>query len=69
MLGALSLSFRPGLVRTGRLSLTRLRAIGRSRQHLAQLDDRLLNDIGLTREDAAREAARRSWDAPRHWLK
>jgi uncharacterized protein YjiS (DUF1127 family) len=42
-------------------------ALHRQRQHLAELDDAILNDIGLTREDALREAARPVWDAPAHW--
>ncbi len=33
----------------------------RQRQHLLQLDDRLLRDIGLTREDVEREAAKPFW--------
>jgi uncharacterized protein YjiS (DUF1127 family) len=36
-------------------------SIYRSRQALAQLDDRLLRDIGVTRYDAAREAAKPFW--------
>jgi uncharacterized protein YjiS (DUF1127 family) len=33
-----------------------------SRQALADLDDRMLRDIGLTRLDAQREADRQPWD-------
>jgi uncharacterized protein YjiS (DUF1127 family) len=44
-------------------------ALHRQRQHLAALDDALLNDIGLTREDARREASRSVWDAPRHFFR
>lgn len=33
----------------------------RQRRHLLQLDDRLLKDIGLTRADVAREAAKPFW--------
>lgn len=36
-----------------------------SRQSLAQLDDKMLDDIGLTREEALREARR--WDVPANW--
>lgn len=41
----------------------------RQRQQLARMDDALLNDIGLTREQAQQEAARGFglWDAPAHW--
>lgn len=33
-----------------------------TRRELATLDDRLLRDIGLGRQEAAREAARAPWD-------
>jgi uncharacterized protein YjiS (DUF1127 family) len=52
--------------------LARLRnalALHRQRQHLAALDDALLKDIGLTREDALHEAGRSLWDAPRHFFR
>lgn len=39
----------------------------RSRQELARLDDDLLRDAGLTRDQAAREIARPFWDVPRNW--
>jgi uncharacterized protein YjiS (DUF1127 family) len=42
-------------------------ALARQRRHLAELDDAMLRDIGLTREQALREARRPRWDAPRHW--
>ena len=32
-----------------------------NRRHLAELDDRLLRDIGLSRYDAMREAAKPFW--------
>lgn len=38
------------------------------RRRLASLDDRALEDIGVSREAARREAARPFWDAPAHWL-
>jgi uncharacterized protein YjiS (DUF1127 family) len=38
-----------------------LRSIGTRRQ-LAQMDDRMLQDIGLTRAEALQEAARAPWD-------
>lgn len=44
-------------------------ALRRSRVRLAELDDRLLRDIGLTRSQAAAEGGRSSWDAPDHWLR
>jgi len=39
----------------------------RQRRALEALDDHLLRDLGLTREEALREAARPVWDAPVHW--
>ncbi|MFN3282329.1 MAG: DUF1127 domain-containing protein [Tabrizicola sp.] len=41
--------------------------LARSRRALAYLDDHLLADIGLSREEAAAEARRPLWDAPSHW--
>lgn len=38
-----------------------LRAISTRRQ-LAQMDDRMLKDVGLTRAEALEEAARAPWD-------
>ena len=34
----------------------------RQRQHLAQLDDRMLKDIGLTRLDVVRETSKAFWE-------
>ena len=34
----------------------------RERRHLAELDDRQLRDIGLSRHQALREARRHFWD-------
>jgi uncharacterized protein YjiS (DUF1127 family) len=42
-------------------------ALARSRRSLSLLDDHLLRDIGLTREEALAEAERPAWDAPSHW--
>ena len=39
----------------------------RQRARLAALDDHMLRDIGLTRDEAAAEAARPVWDVPSHW--
>ena len=33
-----------------------------TRRHLAEMDDRMLRDIGITRLDARMEAARSPWD-------
>lgn len=71
-------AYRPATAQTGRKAkaargprlwrwLQSLRATRRQRLHLDRLDDRLLADIGLTRAEAAAEAARAPWDAPAHW--
>jgi uncharacterized protein YjiS (DUF1127 family) len=39
----------------------------RERRGLARLDDHLLRDIGVTRQEADREATRPVWDVPDHW--
>lgn len=44
-------------------------ALLRSRRRLAELDGHRLRDLGLTAEEARREAARPVWDAPDHWLR
>lgn len=41
----------------------------KERLALAALEDHLLADIGLTREDALAEASLPLWDAPGHWVK
>jgi uncharacterized protein YjiS (DUF1127 family) len=50
-----------------RLSLFTRLQIWKQRRDLAKLDDRALEDIGLSRAEAEREAKRPLWDAPRHW--
>lgn len=48
----------------------RLIAAQRQRRELSALtllEDRLLDDIGLTRADAMVETQRPFWDAPGHW--
>jgi uncharacterized protein YjiS (DUF1127 family) len=42
-------------------------AARRNRRRLAELPDHLLEDLGLTREEAAAEARRSLWDVPPHW--
>ena len=41
--------------------------LARQRRRLASLDDHILRDIGLTREEAQAEAAQPVWDVPAHW--
>lgn len=67
----LSLSRRVPLARPARRGLLArlfgLAALRRQRGRLAALDDHLLADIGVTRDQALQEAARPAWDAPAHW--
>jgi uncharacterized protein YjiS (DUF1127 family) len=42
-------------------------ALRRERARLAQLDDHILADIGISRDQALAEASRPVWDAPQHW--
>lgn len=46
-----------------------LLGIRASRKALGDLDTHLLNDIGLTRAEADKEAGRPIWDAPSRWLR
>ncbi len=50
-------------------SLWDVLSLQRQRRSLAQLDDRALEDIGITREQAKTEASRHIWDAPDYWQK
>jgi uncharacterized protein YjiS (DUF1127 family) len=77
-LAAPSLTLAPRPSRPGLLArLVAATALRRSRRSLADLDDHLLRDVGLSREAARREAARPAWDAldevpwdaPAHWLR
>ena len=47
--------------------LTQILTLSRSRRALKHLDDHLLHDIGLNREQAEAEMRRPVWDAPSHW--
>jgi len=59
---------RHATTRARRVSLDEIVALWRERRALARLDARALEDIGLTREAALREARRPIWDVPRHWI-
>jgi uncharacterized protein YjiS (DUF1127 family) len=41
----------------------------RQLRRLAALDDHLLADVGITRDQAEAEAALPLWDVPRHWYR
>ena len=60
---------RPSSATRPRLSLREMRALYRQRRHLAQLDDHILRDIGLTREEATSEALKPFWNMPQSWLR
>ncbi|MEN0002479.1 MAG: DUF1127 domain-containing protein [Pseudomonadota bacterium] len=44
-------------------------SIWRERQCLNTLDDHLLRDVGLTRNDVESETNRPIWDAPNRWMR
>ena len=52
-----------------RLSLLNLLALGRSRKALTSLSENQLQDIGISRTQARKEAARPIWDAPTSWTR
>ncbi|HDR29046.1 DUF1127 domain-containing protein [Rhodovulum sp.] len=43
--------------------------VARQRHRLAELDDSMPRDTGLTRDEALAEARRPVWDVPRTWLR
>lgn len=53
-----------GLPRLRLPSMARWWRIRRERRQLLELDDHMLRDVGLTRAQARREAARPFWDVP-----
>lgn len=65
--------FRSSLPARRRLSvlgyLVNLMALYRQRKQLSELSDHLLDDIGLCRKSAQKEAERPIWDAPDHWMR
>lgn len=56
-----------GTSRRRGVALSRILDVWRQRQHLQSLDAAALDDIGLSRKDATREANRPIWDVPAHW--
>ncbi|AEM41630.1 DUF1127 domain-containing protein [Ketogulonicigenium vulgare] len=39
--------------------------VRQERRHLVQLDDHLLKDLGLSRDEVQAEAGRKLWDTPK----
>jgi uncharacterized protein YjiS (DUF1127 family) len=78
-------STMPTLHRTDIIALGRRRGTGRAfapfrllrlalvarvqRRSLATLDDAMLRDVGITRDQALSESKRRVWDVPDGWLR
>ena len=54
---------RAGLLGT----LRRMIAVRRQRLELADLDEAALKDLGITPDEARREAGRPAWDVPDFW--
>ncbi|SUE43939.1 DUF1127 domain-containing protein [Roseomonas gilardii] len=57
---------RPGAVRQFLDVLARIHHAIESRRQLAEMDDRMLSDIGISRGEALTEAARPAWDMESH---
>lgn len=47
--------------------ITKRLALFSERRRLSDLPDHILDDIGVSRRDAEREAKRDIWDVPSHW--
>lgn len=62
--GGFSTTPRQGIVKT----VFKLINLSKQRRDLANLSDDALRDIGITREQAEKEAQRSTWDAPHHWI-
>ena len=52
---------------TAALRMADLMELWRQRRALAELDDRTLDDIGVSRRAALDEAERPFWDVPANW--
>lgn len=67
-MSARALAARPNARTHGLLArLSHLLALHSSRVRLATLDDHMLRDVGITREQAQAELDRPLWDAPSGW--
>ena len=60
-------ALRPSALARLAARLLAAKTLARSRRRLGCLDDHILRDIGLTRDQAESEAQRSIWDAPLHW--
>lgn len=59
---------RPAVRRPGPLARLRVQmAHARHRRRLRDLSDHILDDIGISRDEAEREASRPVWDVPKGW--
>ena len=56
---------RPSLAQRALARLAEMRRAHRTRRLLAEMDDRLLSDIGIGRGEALMEASRAPWDTGR----
>ncbi|MEX0286106.1 MAG: DUF1127 domain-containing protein [Paracoccaceae bacterium] len=56
-------------IRRNRPTLLQLMSIWKQRRQLRTMDERALNDIGLSRQEALMESRRPLWDVPAHWLR
>jgi uncharacterized protein YjiS (DUF1127 family) len=55
---------------SGLLAWLRLALAARRQRHdLSRLPPEVLRDIGITAEEARREAGKPVWDVPSHWLR
>ncbi|UPG71687.1 DUF1127 domain-containing protein [Roseomonas gilardii subsp. gilardii] len=60
--GSVQPGARPGVIRNAMAFLARACHAIESRRYLAEMDDRMLSDIGISRSEALTEAARPAWD-------
>lgn len=64
-----SLARFSGFARPLRRPLSAYLSLSRQRQELRKLSPEMLSDLGITREEALKEAERPIWDAPLNWRK
>ena len=69
MAHSITQSFRPAAPSTLTGRILAALAVRRERRTLLDLDDHLLGDIGLTRDEARQESERDVWDVPANWTR